>query len=801
MGKVKKKPTDGELEQKVCELEAIVAKCKQTEQALRESESQKNAILAASIDRIILLGTDMNIVWANETYKRELDIEPASLMGNYCYSVFVDRDTPCSECPGIKSLESGRTEHKVLVRDAPENKSGKKYLDSYAVPIKNKAGDIVHIMTIFRDITMRVESEEELRRLEREKSIIMDTSPALTAYQDLNHRIIWVNKAAGNSVGMNPEKVIGRYCYELWGQQNKPCEPCPVKESLKLGKEYSARKTTPDGRTWLITGTPVTNDQGNYIGAVETTLNISDLVQAEQALKQSEEKFRNLTDNSPDIIWTMDTNLKLTYVNKAVKTIRGFSVEEAMAQSLEEYLTPESLEQVMCLFEKYKDDLSKGSLIQVQNEELGFKHKDGSVIPTESKISVIYDEKGIPQILGISRNISERRKSEEEKRKLEAQLQRSQKMEAIGTLAGGVAHDLNNILSGLVSYPELLLLDLPKDSPMRKPIETIKMSGEKAASMVQDLLTLARRGVSTTEVVNLNNVIESYLTSLEYRSLKEIHPNIKVHKDLETDLLNIMGSSVHLSKTVMNLVVNAFEAIPDGGNIYISTKSSYLDKPIGGYDRIEEGDYVIFEILDTGIGISSADMERMFEPFYTKKSMGRSGTGLGMSVVWGTVKDHRGYIDVQSIEGEKTTFRLYFPVTQKELESRHKMPITNYMGRGESVLVVDDIAEQRDLATRILKKLGYDVTTVSSGEKAVEYLKTKQVDLLVLDMIMEPGMDGLETYKKIIEIHPKQKAIIASGYSETERVKEAQRMGVGEYVRKPYVLEKIGLAVRNELRR
>ncbi len=394
----------------------------------------------------------------------------------------------------------------------------------------------------------------------------------------------------------------------------------------------------------------------------------------------------------------------------------------------------------------------------------------------------------------------ERKQAEEERAKLEAQLQRAQKMEAIGTLAGGVAHDLNNILAGLVSYPELLLMEMPEDSPLRKPILTIQKSGEKAAAIVQDLLTMARRGVAVTEVLNLNHIISEYLKSPEHERLESFHPNVHAKTYLETDLLHILGSPAHLSKTVMNLVSNAAEAMPEGGTVSISTENRYIDSPMRGYDDVEEGDYVVLSVSDTGVGISRKDMERIFEPFYTKKVMGRSGTGLGMAVVWGTVKDHKGYIDIRSAKGKGTTSTLYFPVTRKEVaKDKSLITIQDYMGKGESVLVVDDVEEQREIASRINKKLGYSVKTVSSGEEAVNYLKDNSADLLILDMIMDPGIDGLETYKRVLEFHPDQKAIIVSGFSETERVKEAQRLGAGAYVKKPFLLEKIGLAVRDEL--
>jgi CheY-like chemotaxis protein len=200
--------------------------------------------------------------------------------------------------------------------------------------------------------------------------------------------------------------------------------------------------------------------------------------------------------------------------------------------------------------------------------------------------------------------------------------------------------------------------------------------------------------------------------------------------------------------------------------------------------------------------MTAEDMERIFEPFYTKKKMGKSGTGLGMAVVWGTVKDYGGYIEIRSDVEKGTTFSLYFPATRQRLiYDKTKIPLEDYRGNGETILVVDDVKLQREIASSMLSELGYFVVTVSNGEEAIEYMKNNPVDLLVLDMIMDPGMDGLDTYKQILQMNPTQKAIIASGYSETSRVKEVQNLGAGKYIRKPYQVEKIGIAIKNELRK
>ena len=400
----------------------------------------------------------------------------------------------------------------------------------------------------------------------------------------------------------------------------------------------------------------------------------------------------------------------------------------------------------------------------------------------------------------LKREIKERNKAEKEREEVEKQLQRALKMEAIGRLAAGVAHDLNNILSGIVSYPELLIMDLSENSQLRKPLETIRRSGLKAAAIVQDLLTLSRRGVQISEIIDLQKIINEYLMSPEFEKMISYNPHITMKKQFEDNLLNIKGSPIHISKTVMNLVSNASEAMPEGGEITIKLYNHYIDKALPGYDEVKEGEYVVLSVSDTGVGISENEIEHIFEPFYTKKVMGRSGTGLGMAVVWGTVKDHNGYIHVKSAINRGTTITLYFPATRDiEKEAKDKVTLEDIKGNNEKILVIDDIADQCEIAARMLKRLGYQVKTVSSGEEAVEYLQNNFVDLLILDMIMTPGIDGLETYMRILKKHPKQKAIIASGYSETDKVKKAQKLGAGAYLRKPYTMLKLGTMVHDEL--
>ncbi len=397
--------------------------------------------------------------------------------------------------------------------------------------------------------------------------------------------------------------------------------------------------------------------------------------------------------------------------------------------------------------------------------------------------------------------LAERRRVDKMRLELEERLIQSQKMETIGLLAGGVAHDLNNVLSGIVSYPDLILMELPADSPIRKFILTMRDSGQKAASIVQDLLALTRRGVMQTEVIDMNEqIVHDYLNSPEHAVMLKKYPGSRLELNLEPDLFMIKGSPIHVKKCLMNLILNSMEAQPEGGCIRISTASIYVDTPLDGYAKVSEGEYVILSVEDDGVGIRPEDLKRIFEPFYTKKIMGKSGTGLGMTVVWGTVQDHNGYIEAHSTPGKGSRFDLYFPATREELGTvRTPTALEDYLGHGEHVLVVDDMPEQREITSTILSKLSYSVTTVASGEEAVAFLRTGQADLVLLDMIMDPGMDGLDTYKQIREIRPDQKVIIASGFAENERVKEAHHLGVKGFIRKPYTIEKLGIAIREVL--
>ncbi len=377
-------------------------------------------------------------------------------------------------------------------------------------------------------------------------------------------------------------------------------------------------------------------------------------------------------------------------------------------------------------------------------------------------------------------------------------------MEAMGLMAAEVAHDLNNILSGIIGYPQLLLMEPNITEKQKEALKEILETGQRAAAVVSDLLTIARGVASTKVSLPVNNIVTDYVNSPECQQLQEIFPNVSLELDLDQEAGNIIASPVHLTKVVMNLISNAFEAMPPDktdAKVVVRTADVELASRLPGFDSsIEPGKYALVEVTDNGPGIPSEDVDKIFEPFYSKKTKGRSGTGLGLAIVWNTINDHNGYLDV-STSPQGTAFRLYFRLTdEKTTAPAVRKKLEDYQGAGQRILVVDDVDIQRKLAGKMLTTLGYQPVAVPSGEAAVDLLRREDFDLVILDMIMHPGMNGRETYGAIMEFKPCQKAIIASGMAETDEVAKAQAMGAGQFVNKPYTIEDLAVAVQKALK-
>lgn len=647
------------------------------------------------------------------------------------------------------------------------------------------------------ELSERKHAEKELSKSRQRLMLHVQQTPLGVIEWDLDFRVTEWNKAAEMIFGYSREEAMGCHPKELILPEYVILQIDEIWEGLlsqKGGNRSTNDNLHKDGQTlkceWY--NTPLINEENKVIGVASLVQDVTERHKALEALKEGEELLRATLESTGDGILVVDNKGKVTHANTRFADMWKIPTDIFESRDDEKLLgfvlgqleNPEEfLNKVQ---ELYNSDFEAMDLI---------KFKDGREFDRFT-CPLVQDETVTGRVWSF-RDITDKKQEEEKRQNLQDKLERAERMESLGILAGGVAHDLNNMLGPVVGYSELILSGLDEASKIGKRIKKIGKSAQDAANVIQDLLTLARRGRYEMTAININDVINSYLESPGYLKLCQANPNVKVSFNLDKDVPNINGSSPHLAKAVMNLVVNAFDAMPNGGNLQIASGTANIDVLIDGYIVAEPGEYVVLSVSDTGMGIADEDIGKIFEPYYSKKKMGTSGSGLGLSVVYGVVKDHGGYYDIVSQVGENTIFILYFPVSDELAENKYEDDM-NISGT-ETVLIVDDVEEQRDIAGEMLSSLGYKVVTAENGTKAITLLKEQKFDIIILDMIMEKNLDGLDTYRKILEINPGQKAIIVSGYSATERVTEMQNLGAGSYVKKPYSRRSIGESIRTEL--
>lgn len=772
---------------------------------LRESERRLSDIIEFLPDATLVVDPEGKVIAWNRAIEALTGVKAGEMLGkgSYEYAIpFYGEKRPILIDIALKWDPEQVTNYTAIrkIGDSlfgeaftPNLPLGRRHLSATASVLRNADGEITAAIECIRDNTERKELEDRLIRSEREYRHLVDNTPGGVFRTHRDGRILFANQEFANILHYDSlEELMACNAAQLYKYAESRKLFLDAIEKSGTVKNYEIELVTKDSLTRDIMLSAVM--EGDIITG--TLADITERKWAHDELKRYSEEISDLYAHAPCGYHSLDADGTFMRINGTELNWLGYNRDELIGRKkFGDLMTPESREAFKINYPLFKE---RG---WIKDAEYQLIRRDGTILPVILNATAIKDSEGnfLQSRASLFDNM-DRKKIEEERKGLEERLQRSEKMESLGMLAGGVAHDLNNVLGILIGYSELIDVEIDESSPIRPHVKYLRQGGERAAAIVQDLLTLARRGVQAREVVNLNEIVTDTEKSPELENLLSFHPGVRLKTKLDADLLNIKGSTVHLSKTLMNLISNAAEAMKAGGLLTVASCNEYLDRPVHGYDAVREGDYVVLTVSDTGEGISSSDMKRIFEPFYTKKVMGRSGTGLGLAVVWGTVKDHNGYINVESEEGKGTTFTLYFPVTREDISGEQTpTSVAEYLGNGESALIVDDVEGQRELAGRMLKKLNYEVVTVSCGEEAVEYLRKNKVDIVVLDMIMDPGMDGLDTYKKILELHPKQKAIIVSGFSESDRVRQAQELGAGTYVKKPYVHERLGIAVRKEL--
>jgi PAS domain S-box-containing protein len=523
----------------------------------------------------------------------------------------------------------------------------------------------------------------------------------------------------------------------------------------------------------------------------QTRAQYDSLVKSEQALQESEERFRRLAESARDCIWVTDMNLRYTYVSPYIKEGLGYTPEEYMTIPLHETLTQASLDTCMQLFAEELEIEKRGNkdLLRSRTVELEQIHKNGHIVNVEIKMTFLRDDAGQAiGILGYTRDITERKRAEEEKEKLKEQLDRAQKLESIGTLAGGIAHDFNNLLTGIQGHASLMMLDLDTSNPHHVRLKHIEELVQSGADLTRQLLGFAQGGRYAVKPADMNEIVEK-TSAMFGRTKKEI----TIHRKYVKDLWIVEADRSQMEQVFMNLFVNAWHAMPGGGEIYLETDNVAV--PDGGTLSITPGRYVKITISDTGTGMDALTLKRIFDPFFTTRKMGR-GTGLGLATVYGIIKGHGGMIDVTSEPGHGTTFYIHLPATEKALV-REEAATKDAPRGNETILLVDDEKMVLDVARAMLEFLGYRVHCVGSGQEAVAvYHEMKnKISLVVLDMIM-PGISGSETFDRLRGIDPGIKVLLSSGYSINGEAQAIMSKGCNGFLQKPFQLEQLAQKVR-----
>jgi PAS domain S-box-containing protein len=527
--------------------------------------------------------------------------------------------------------------------------------------------------------------------------------------------------------------------------------------------------------------------------------NLEQLAQREKALRDSEERFRLLAENVVDSIWILDPNdLRFIYVSPSAERMVGYTPDEIMALELEQLLSAESAQLAKKInrqrFEKSQMDPS-----QIARAELALHHKDGSTVWVETTARGLYiNWLSSSGIIGVTRDITERKASEEERKKLQDQLLQAQKMEAVGTLAGGIAHDFNNSLQGILGYSQILIYEKEKGNPDLKLLKQIETAAQRAGELTKQLLTFSRKVESNLRPLNLNQEVRQ----LEQLLGRTIPKMIAIETHLADDLKIINADSVQVEQMIMNLSINARDAMPDGGKLVIDCRNTILDENYckRHVDAVP-GEYVRLSISDNGKGMDKQVLEHVFEPFFTTKKTGK-GTGLGLAMVYGIIKNHGGHINCTSEPGKGTTFKVYFPAIEDPGPDQSQRPTElEQIPRGnETILLVDDEDYLRDLVERLLAKFGYSVLTAPDGETAVQIYREHgmRISLVILDLIM-PGMGGISCLKQILRENPLAKVIIASGHSVDGSTKNELESKTKGFISKPFELNQMLSMVRKTL--
>lgn len=749
-------------------------------EALRESEQKLSGVVESVPDYMCMVDKRFNIVWANE---KTWSVFGPKIIGRKCFAVYQDRRDACDACIVRQCFEDGRThefETEINISGAVRN-----FWCIANVAAADEQGRPTMVVELLRDITHRKRAELELQTSEeRYRKLFEEARDGIFLADARTGVLVDCNEEAARLVGREKTDLIGRH-------QTILHPPHRITDSFS----ESFRRHLADGADSILEEEVITSSGAVKIVAIKASLihiggekylqgmfrDITELKRAEEKLRESEKNYREILDAMGDWIYVVDREMKIVLDNasfRRIKKVLGLDVDVIGRTPMEIFpFLPDRIA------EEYRWVIDNNKVLVTQETT---RIRDREFITESRKIPLVENDR-VVRVITVIRDMTAQKR-------FEARFYQAQKMESIGTLAGGVAHDFNNLLMGIQGRISLLLMNIDSSHPHYEHIREIESIVWRAAELTKQLLGFARGGKYEVKPLQLNDIIK-VRNHLFGRTKKEI----TLHERLAEDLWTVEADQGQIEQVILNLYINAWQAMPGGGDLYVTTGNVVLDERCRRPYTFKPGRYVRILVTDTGEGIDEAIQQKIFEPFFTTKEMGR-GAGLGLAPAYGIVKNHGGTINVYSVKGQGSTFSVYLPASDKPVAAE-KTPAEEVMAGEGTVLLVDDEQLILDVGAEMLKGLGYEVLTARNGGEAVAVYENNRdrIDIVLLDLVM-PGMSGGDTYDGLKEINPHILVLLSSGYSIDGQASAILKKGCSGFIQKPYNMKDLGRKIHDILR-